>query len=160
MGKEAELIKLLRADSLTVSTAESLTGGLTAATLVNVPGASYAFMEGFVTYDIRAKHRTLGIPQDILDEEGAISPITVREMAKGAAKRAGTDMALATTGNAGPDPSEGKPVGLVYTAVYFNGDIKVSEHHFTGTRSEIREKTVHAVIEEALMLLKEHQEQH
>ena len=141
MGKEAELIGMLRDNGMTIACAESLTGGLVSGTLVSVPGASYAFMEGFVTYDI-----------------GAISPVTAREMAIGAAKKAGTDMALATTGNAGPDPSEGKPVGLVYTAVYIKGNVQVYEHMLKGSRPEIREQTVNAVIEEAWHLLSEQTE--
>ena len=158
MGKEAKLIGMLRDNGMTIACAESLTGGLVSGTLVSVPGASYAFMEGFVTYDIGAKHRTLGISKYILDKEGAISPVTAREMAIGAAKKAGTDMALATTGNAGPDPSEGKPVGLVYTAVYNKGNVQVYEHMLKGTRPEIREQTVNAVIEEAWHLLSEQTE--
>ena len=72
MGKEAELIGMLRDNGMTIACAESLTGGLVSGTLVSVPGASYTFMEGFVTYDIGAKHRTLGISKDILDKECAI----------------------------------------------------------------------------------------
>lgn len=154
MGKEAELIEILRSKGMTIAAAESLTGGLVSALLVGVPGASNAFMEGFITYDINAKHRTLGIAQEILDREGAISPLTAEKMALGAAKKAGTDAAIATTGNAGPDPSEEKPVGLVYTAVNINGKVNVFEHHFSGSRSEIRRQSADAVIEEAAALLK------
>ena len=76
MGKEAELIGLLRKHGLKIATAESLTGGLAAAALISVPGASNAFLEGFVTYDIAAKERTLKIDRKVLIREGAISPVT------------------------------------------------------------------------------------
>ena len=158
MGKEAELIGLLRKHGLKIATAESLTGGLAAAALISVPGASNAFLEGFETYDIAAKERTLKIDRKVLIREGAISPVTASFMALGAASNSMADMALATTGNAGPDSSEGKPVGLVYTAVAYNKAVSVFEHHFTGSRSEIRQLTVDAVIEEALDILKGHLE--
>ena len=154
MGREHELISSLREHGLKISSAESLTGGMVAATIVSVPGASNAFMEGFVTYDIGAKQRTLGISEDVLDKEGAVSPVTASLMAENAAKKANTDMAVATTGNAGPDSSEGKAVGLVYTAVYFNGKTDVFEHHFNGDRASIRKMTCDIVIEEAYNKLK------
>ncbi len=156
MKNEQELIELLKANRLTFSCAESLTGGMAAAALISVPGASSAFVEGFVTYDIAAKHRTLGISWDILNEHGAISDITAKLMAEGAAKRAGTDIAIATTGNAGPDSSEGKPVGLCYTAVYVRGNTIVSEHHFKGGRDMIREQAAESAIAECLKALKEY----
>ncbi len=154
MEKEAELIGLLRENGLKIATAESLTGGLVSATLVGIPGASNAFLEGFVTYDTAAKERTLKIDKAVLQKEGAISPVTASLMALGAASNSMADIALATTGNAGPDPSEGKPVGLVYTAVAYDGNVSVFEHHFTGSRYEIRKLTTDAVIEEALDILK------
>ena len=154
MGKEAELIDILRRHGLKIAAAESLTGGMVSAALVSVPGASNAFMEGFITYDIGAKERTLGIDRKVLDKEGAISPVTASLMAFGASQKAGVDIAIATTGNAGPDPSENKPVGLVYTAVCYNKCKNVFEHNFKGTRAEIRQQTVDAVIGEALDILK------
>ena len=156
MEKEKKLIDLLRSRGMTIASAESLTGGLVAAALVSVPGASNAFMEGFVTYDIAAKHRTLGVPEDILEEYGAISSVTAELMARGAAAHAGTNVAVSTTGNAGPDPSEGKPVGLVYTAVYVDGFTAVKEHHFSGTRPEIREQAAREAINLCLTALKDH----
>lgn len=155
MEKQTELIKLLREHHMTVSTAESLTGGLISAKLVSVPGASYAFMEGFITYDTGAKHRTLGIPQEILDEKGAIAEETAMYMALGAAQKAGTDVAIASTGNAGPDASEDKPVGLVYTAVSIDGCTQVTEHRLSGSRAEIREETTELAIAECLQYLKD-----
>lgn len=159
MDNAVQLIKLLRDNNMTISSAESLTGGMVSSALVSVPGASYAFMEGFVTYDIHAKERTLGIDKRVLDEESAISPVTARLMAEGAMKKAGTDVAMATTGNAGPDPSEGKPVGLVYTACCIKGKAFVTEHEFIGDRAAIRQAAAEAVISECITELKKYLEQ-
>lgn len=153
MQKTEELIKLLIGKNLLLATAESLTGGMLSSELVSIPGASNTFIEGFVTYSIRAKEETLGVPYEIIDSYGAVSYETAKEMAKGALRASGAHVSMATTGNAGPDPSEGKPVGLVYTAVDVRGEIFVTEHHFRGSRNDIRVRSVEAVIDECLRAL-------
>lgn len=155
MEKAQELVRLLIDKNWYLACAESLTGGMLSSTIVDVPGASNTFIEGFVTYSIGAKEETLGIDYYILDRYGAVSRETAAAMAKGAVQTSGAHVSMATTGNAGPDTSEGKPVGLVYTAVDVLGEITVSKHHFSGSRYEIREKTVDAVIEECLKAIKE-----
>lgn len=146
-----EVVELLKVDELTVTTAESCTGGLVAARLVDVPGVSEVFKQGFITYSNKAKRKLLNVKKTTLKEFGAVSEKTAREMAKGAILACGADAAIATTGIAGPDGgTEEKPVGLVYIGVSVRGQMYVEEHHFEGDRSEVRESTVQA----ALALLK------
>ena len=146
-----EVVELLKMDELTVTTAESCTGGLVAARLVDVPGVSEIFKQGFITYSNKAKRKLLNVKKTTLKEFGAVSEKTAREMAKGAILASGADAAIATTGIAGPDGgTEEKPVGLVYIGVSVRGQMYVEEYHFEGDRSEVRESTVQA----ALALLK------
>ena len=114
--------ELLKMDELTVTTAESCTGGLVAARLVDVPGVSEVFKQGFITYSNKAKRKLLNVKKTTLKEFGAVSEKTAREMAKGAILASGADAAIATTGIAGPDGgTEEKPVGLVYIGVSVRG---------------------------------------
>ena len=148
---EEQVVELLAARGLTVTTAESCTGGLIAGTLVNVAGASDVLNEGYVTYSNEAKERLVGVSHETLEKYGAVSPQTAREMAEGAAKAAGADAALSATGIAGPGGgTEEKPVGLVYVGCYLNGKTSVEECRFTGDRMENRMHTV----ETALKMLK------
>lgn len=148
---EEQVVELLAARGLTVTTAESCTGGLIAGTLVNVAGASDVLNEGYVTYSNEAKERLVGVSHETLEKYGAVSPQTAREMAEGAAKAAGADAALSATGIAGPGGgTEEKPVGLVYVGCYLNGKTSVKECRFTGDRMENRMHTV----ETALKMLK------
>ncbi len=146
---EAEVLDLLRKQQSTLTTAESLTGGLIAARLTDIPGASEVFKQGLVTYCDRAKHELLHVKQETLDAYGAVSSETAAEMAQNGAELTGADACIAVTGNAGPDASEGKPVGLVYIGCCVKGRTVVKEFHFQGSRREIRELTV----KHALMLL-------
>ena len=136
-----ELIEKLISMKLTISTAESLTGGLLCANLTSVPGASNAVFCSFTTYCNEAKHQLVDVPEKILQKKGAVSAETAAAMARGAAKVSCTDIAISTTGNAGPSASEGKPVGLVYIAVNIKGNITVQECHFSGDRNMIRNQT-------------------
>ena len=125
-----EVVELLKVDELTVTTAESCTGGLVAARLVDVPGVSEVFKQGFITYSNKAKRKLLNVKKTTLKEFGAVSEKTAREMAKGAILASGADAAIATTGIAGPDGgTEEKPVGLVYIGVSVRGQMYVEEHH-------------------------------
>ena len=148
---EKKIERILKSRKLTVTTAESCTGGLIAGTLVNVAGASDVLNEGYVTYSNEAKERLVGVSHETLEKYGAVSPQTAREMAEGAAKAAGADAALSATGIAGPGGgTEEKPVGLVYVGCYLNGKTSVKECRFTGDRMENRMHTV----ETALKMLK------
>ena len=144
---EDAVVRLLREQELTVTTVESCTGGLLAGRLVNVPGVSEVFKQGFVTYSNKAKRKLVGVKKTTLKEFGAVSDRTAREMAKGAILMTGSDAAVAVTGIAGPDGgSEEKPVGLVYIAAAVRGQTYVQECHFTGDRAKIRESSVAAAL--------------
>ena len=136
---EEVVAKLLIEKNLTISTAESCTGGMIASTLINYPGISQVFLEGAVTYSNEAKHNRLGVKNDTLDKYGAVSEETAIEMAVGIAKTAGTNVSIVTTGIAGPGGgTEEKPVGLVYIGVYVNGEVKVQRCIFKGNRETTR----------------------
>lgn len=131
--------KLLLEKNLTISTAESCTGGLVSATLINYPGVSSVFMEGCVAYSNEAKINRLGVKKETLDKFGAVSEETAREMAQGIAKNFKTNIGLSTTGIAGPGGgSNEKPVGLVYIGIYINGKTTVKKYILQGNRQDIR----------------------
>lgn len=135
--------KMLIDKNLTIATAESCTGGLLAGSIINYPGVSSVFKEGFVTYSNEAKMKRLSVKKETLDKFGAVSKETAEEMAIGAAKAAGTDVSISTTGIAGPGGgSKDKPVGLVYVGIYVKGKVKTKELHLTGDRQWIRNMTV------------------
>ena len=140
---EMAVYELLKAHNLTVTTAESCTGGLLAGRLINVPGISTYLKEGYVTYSNEAKEKLLGVPAEILRQYGAVSSQTAEAMAEGGAKAAGADIGIAVTGIAGPDGgTEDKPVGLVYMSCYCRGKLYTEKNQYTGSRSKIREYSV------------------
>lgn len=148
---EEWLVKELTKRNASITTAESCTGGLLSGRIVNVGGASEVFNQSFVTYSDDAKNRLLGVKQETLDRVGAVSEETAEEMAAGAAEAALAQMALSTTGIAGPGGgTKEKPVGLVYIGCYYFGSIVVEKHIFQGNRMEIR----NASVESALALAK------
>ena len=117
-GLEQVVLELARARGLTLGTAESCTGGLIAKRLTDIPGSACVFKGGVVSYHCEVKAGVLGVDQALLDEKGAVCAEAAEEMALGAKKALGCDLAVAVTGVAGPDPDErGNPVGLVYTAL-------------------------------------------
>ncbi|MGE5628676.1 MAG: competence/damage-inducible protein A [Solirubrobacterales bacterium] len=134
--------------NLTISTAESCTGGLVAGTLVNFPGISKVFMEGAVTYSNEAKINRLGVNPNTLIQFGAVSPETAMEMAAGIAKTSGTSIAVSTTGIAGPEGgTEDKPVGLVYIGLYINGNVSFKKLNIFGNRTAVRARAVVAALD-------------
>lgn len=149
---EKSVVDLLLANSLTISTVESCTGGLLAARLINVPGVSEVFKSGYITYSNKAKRRLLGIKKNTLLKYGAVSEEIASQMAKGAAMVSKADVVVSITGIAGPDGgSQEKPVGLVYIGCNVCGRMKVKKCHFSGDRSKVRENTVSS----ALSLMRE-----
>lgn len=112
-----ELVARLTDAGRTVAVAESLTGGLVLATLVSVPGASAVVRGGVVAYMTDVKTSVLGVDHELLDLEGAVHPEVARQMARGVVSLVGADYGLATTGVAGPDAQDGRPVGEVHVAV-------------------------------------------
>ncbi len=150
MTDTERLISVLKEKNLTVSTAESCTGGLISGEITSVPGASDVFGYGFVTYANDAKTRILGVKKGTLKKFGAVSPQTALEMAVGARLVSRSDYAVSATGVAGPGGgSDEKPVGLVYIAVASKNTAAVRENNFSGDRGEIRR----AAVEEAIKLL-------
>ncbi len=153
---EAQVVRLLAQHRFTVTTAESCTGGLIAGTLINVAGASDVLNEGYVTYSNEAKQRLLGVREDTLRQFGAVSEETAREMAVGAALAAKADVALSSTGIAGPGGgTPQKPVGLVFVGCYVQGKVRIRECRFQGNREENRRQSVEAVLRLAAELLQE-----
>lgn len=144
---EMALTKLLIKKKYTMTTAESCTGGMIAARMVNAPGVSAVLKSGFITYANEAKEELLGVSHDTLEKFGAVSRETAEEMAEGAVKAAHADAAVAVTGIAGPDGgTKEKPVGLVYIGVNVRGNVEVREYHFSGSRQKIRESVTAAAL--------------
>lgn len=124
---------------LTLATAESCTGGMIAARLTNVPGSSAWFSESMVTYSNEAKTKRLGVDENLLQEHGAVSEQAAVAMAEGMRREAGTDLALAVTGIAGPSGgSKEKPVGTVYMALAGPAGTRIWHNHFPGDRNRVR----------------------
>ena len=132
--------RLLRMNNRTLAVGESLTGGEICSRLTSIAGISANFYEGIVCYNRASKVERLGVPKSVLADYGAVSRETAYAMVKGLCKRP-VDIALATTGLAGPTGDEGKPVGLVYIAVGGGEFITVFERRFSGSRNEIRTAT-------------------
>jgi PncC family amidohydrolase len=112
------------------------------------------FKRGFVTYCDEAKHEMLGVSEEVLATDTAVSERVASEMAEGAAKAAKADAAISVTGIAGPGGgSPDKPVGLVYIGIYVKGKKIVVKHVFEGTRAEVREQAVRSAIHSMRVLL-------
>ncbi|MFG2060006.1 CinA family protein [Micromonospora sp. NPDC048871] len=136
----------------TLATVESLTGGLLAATIVEIAGASVVYRGGLVVYATELKEWLAGVPGQLLAERGPVDAEVAVALAEGGRRRCGADWGLATTGVAGPEPQDGKPVGLVFVAVAGPDGTQVRELDLDGGRDQIRGATV----TEALRLLTEH----
>jgi nicotinamide-nucleotide amidase len=142
-------VRLVRARGETFATAESLTGGLVAATVVEIPGVSAAFRGGLVVYATDLKHALAGVPEDLLAERGPVDPDVARALAAGARRQCRADWGLATTGVAGPDPQDGIAPGTVYVAVDGPGDASggsVLKLELTGDRAAVRTESVTRVL--------------
>ena len=132
---EERVVRLLKEKNLRITAAESCTGGMIAGALVNVAGASDVFGESYVTYSNEAKQRLVGVRTETLEQFGAVSEQTAWEMAAGAARAAGADVALSSTGIAGPGGgTPQKPVGLVYIGCCVQGSVQVRKLRFYGSR--------------------------
>ncbi|MDK8172707.1 nicotinamide-nucleotide amidohydrolase family protein [Curtobacterium citreum] len=141
------LVAALTARGETVAVAESLTGGLVVATLVGVPGASAVVRGGVVAYATPVKHTVLGVSADLLAEHGAVDPEVARQMASGVRTALAVDgvpatWGISTTGVAGPDPQDGKPVGTVFVGIASATGAEAYELHLEGDREAIRQGTV------------------
>ena len=148
--RATEVLAELALRGETLGCAESLTGGALTSRLVDVPGASRALRGGVIAYATEVKTLVLGVPADLLAARGAVDPDVAAAMATGGCRVLGADWGVSTTGVAGPDPAEGKPVGTAYVGVARAGRPPVVRKlHLLGDRAQIRG----AVVEEALELL-------
>ncbi|MFD1656850.1 CinA family protein [Streptomyces caeni] len=156
----ADVLRLLMVRGETLAVAESLTGGLVAAEITAVPGASKVFRGSVTAYATDLKRDVLGVDGALLAARGAVDPQVVAQMAAGVRMALGADWGLATTGVAGPEPQDGQPVGTVFVAVDgpFEGVSgehaggKVASLRLNGDRAEIRMESVRSVL---TLLLKE-----
>ena len=145
----AQAFAALRARGEHVSFAESLTGGMIAAALVENPGASDVLNESYVTYASSSKVRILGVRQQTVDAEGVVSARCAAEMAEGVRRISGADWGVSATGLAGPDGGTPEtPVGTVFIGISSPAGTQAYEFHFTGPRKEIRKKAACAAFEE------------
>jgi nicotinamide-nucleotide amidase len=158
-GVAGEALRLLAADGASLAVAESLTGGLVAAELTAVPGASRTFRGSVTAYATELKRDLLGVDAALLGARGAVDPLVAEKMAQGVRARLGAVWGLATTGVAGPDPQDGNPVGTVFTAVSGPNGTKVTSLRLDGDRTAIRAATVEAALEllvDALQAARKH----
>lgn len=146
-GLAQRVIEAARERSLTLATAESCTGGLISAALTDVPGASEVLLGGVVSYANEVKRDSLGVPEEILREHGAVSEQTACAMAAGAREALGADIAVSVTGIAGPGGAvPGKPVGTVWVGVSYADATVAKLYHFKGDRNSVRMQTVEAAL--------------
>lgn len=151
-----DLVALLEKKHLTVSTAESCTGGLVGAVLTNLSGSSSYYEGGVIAYSNDVKKNVLHVREDSLATVGAVSEEVAFQMANGVKSLTGTSCSISTTGIAGPGGSrEKKPVGLVYIGVSTPSRTRVFKHIFEGSRQEVRSSTVLAAITHLLYMLQE-----
>jgi nicotinamide-nucleotide amidase len=138
---------------LTVATAESLTGGAVADLVSGTPGASATYVGGVVSYSTSVKQRLLGVSQATVDRHGVVSARCAAEMATGVRSLLGADFAVSTTGVAGPDAQEGKPVGLVYVGVAGPAGVETHELRLAGDRAAIRAEATRRAVEALLAMV-------
>ena len=141
-----DIVDALRGTGQTLATAESLTGGMLCATLVDVPGASDVLRGGVVAYLPETKRDVLGVDADLIERVGTVHADVAAAMAEGAVRVLGSTWGVATTGVAGPEPSEGKPVGTVHVAVAGPGGVQTRDLSLHGDRAMIREQAVDAAL--------------
>lgn len=141
MTNEQIILKLIE-KNITLSTAESCTGGSLGKIITSVPGASSIYGYGFITYANEAKENLLGVPHEVLQSVGAVSPETALAMAEGAKRVSGSDIAVSVTGIAGPGGgTPEKPVGLVYIAIAHKDGSEYRKLNLDGNRDQVRTKT-------------------
>jgi nicotinamide-nucleotide amidase len=150
---EQEVARLLLSLGITIAVAESCTGGLICHRLTNVSGSSDYLERGVVAYSNRAKTELLGIPEQVIEEHGAVSEACVKAMASSIKQLAGTDVGLSVSGIAGPTGgTPEKPVGTVYIAMAWNDNVQSWKYSFEGSRTEVKQQTS----EEALLRIRDH----
>ncbi len=151
MNIENKIGRLLKGKGLTISTAESMTGGKVASTIVSVVGASQYYKGGFITYSVELKQNLLNVPKEVIEKYSVVSKQVAKIMANSAREKTKTDFAISVTGNAGPTTDKNTDkVGLVYIGVSSKVKTDVFEFNFKGTREQVISQTV----DNALKILK------
>lgn len=145
-----ELGKVLIGKNLSISSSESLTGGLFGSTLCEVSGISKVYKGSIVAYQNEIKVNILNVKEDTINQYGAVSLECAYEMVKNTQKIFNTDICVSFTGNAGPLSSEGKPVGMVFVGIYYLGEIEIMELNLKGTREEIRKDCIRMISKKLL----------
>jgi nicotinamide-nucleotide amidase len=153
MSLPADVVTELVRRGLRIATAESLTAGLLAATIADVPGASATLQGGVVAYQNEVKEHLLGVDPDRLARHGAVDAGVAAQMAEGARRALGADIGVATTGVAGPEPHQGRAVGTVYLGLAGLPGPAAEELHLDGDRAGIRRATVQAALRSVLRRL-------
>ncbi|MEA1882985.1 MAG: competence/damage-inducible protein A [Thermotogota bacterium] len=155
---EKVAVQKLIENNLTLSTAESCTGGLLSSTIVDVSGASKTFLGGFITYSNEEKTNRLGVDRETLKKHGAVSSQTAEAMAKGVCKYVDTNIGISTTGIAGPTGgTKEKPVGTVFIGLCYNGEVISKRFFFRGNRGKIRIRTVKMALKMLIELIENKQ---
>lgn len=154
----ARIIGLLAARHHTIAVAESLTGGLLVAELIRTPGASAVVSGGVVAYNTELKHTVLGVNAEVLALHGAVHPDVAAQMAVGVREHLAVagqpaHIGISTTGVAGPDPQDGRPVGTVYLGFAIGSDVRTRHLQLSGSREAIREAVVYESLSELEALL-------
>ena len=140
------VVRRLVESGLTVATAESLTGGMLGATITEVSGSSAAYVGGVVSYATRVKTDVLGVSPEVVETDGVVSAACATQMAEGVRRLLGSDLALSTTGVAGPDLQEGKPAGTVHVALAGPIGTVVRSSVLDGDREAVRTATVRVAL--------------
>jgi nicotinamide-nucleotide amidase len=145
-AEAARVVAFARDAGVSIATAESVTGGLVCAALVDVPGASAVLKGSIVAYDVEVKHTLLGVSRDLLETDGPVSHTVAIAMARGACRQLSADVAVATTGVAGPEAHGGNPAGTVIVAVVGPHGEQVMTLKFGGDRAAVRHAAVGAAL--------------
>ncbi len=141
------IVELLNSKGLTISCAESFTGGGFSNYITNIPNASKCFMGGIVCYNAKIKENILGVKKETIEAFGTISKECCEEMVINCHKLFNTDIAISFTGNAGPSASEGKEVGLIYLGFSYKNRTIINEYHLKGTREEVKKQAIDIIIQ-------------
>lgn len=150
------LVNLLLENNLTIASAESITGGQFASSIISMPSASKIINESFITYSNESKIKYLGVSLDTLEKYGAVSEETAKEMALGLEKQTKADINVSFTGIAGPTgETKDKPIGLVYIGICYKSKVTVHKYNFRGNRNNIRTRSIYSAIYEIFTRLKE-----
>lgn len=157
LGLARQVGETLKQRNAMVATAESCTAGLIGGTLTSIPGSGDWFYGGVIAYNVQVKQQILGVPEDVIKQQGVVSEATAAAMAEGALERLGTDWAVAVTGVAGPSSDGEQPVGTVCFGLAQRGEFELTHVYtqtkwFPGERDEVRM----AVVRESMAWLLEH----